>query len=546
MNLLNIFVKWKIVLLLAICYLLLAIFPRPAYGFATPQQSYQTTFERAVFKTDEMNLESFVFATLKAIPASIQANVFCLSCTTEERQKNPSFVQDAGQMLASLYSNPPASSTQYLAYLGDKVGLVKPAYAQEQSMGFQMNLPILPVWAAMRDVAYGLSVILFVVMGFAIMFKVKVDPKTVITIQLALPKIIVGLLLITFSYAIAGLVMDFMYLLMLYVTNLFVGSSPNYNGIFTSIKMDVGGASFSEGYKNLMIALNSKLQGTPLGNGPASTMVSSAVFIFMATVAGLLAAVMMGPVGIILGIIVLILVLVAIFRLAMTIIKAYCQLIIGVITAPLQILVGMLPGSGSVTGWLKNIITNALVFPATIFMLCLGSYLILTSVSGYYMKFLKDANFLSIFFNWIGIGTTVQTMNLSWSALTDPIDYYQTVSMIFMSFAGLGVIMLAPNVADLIQSYVTAKAFDYGKALGEATDIPVYRDYKKSFDKQMAEKRDSQVQKAMFGKKPASSTEQSLGRIERGTAVSNLRARGVANPGNDDIESELSSYDPPR
>jgi hypothetical protein len=325
-------------------------------------------------------------------------------------------------------------------------------------------------------------------MGFAIMFKVKVDPKTVITIQLALPKIVVGLLLITFSYAIAGLVMDFMYLLMLYVSNLFVGNAGNnYQGIFASINMSYKGPgstvdiNFNDEFARLMGFLNSKLQGTSLGNGPAQTIISMAVFILVATLVGLLSAAMMGPIGLIMALIVLILVVVALLRLAITIIKAYCQIIIGVVTAPLQILVGMLPGSGSVTGWLKNLITNALVFPATIFMLCLGSYLILSSISQYYTKFLKDAGFLSIFFNMIGVGTIIgQPINLAWQSLSDPIDYYQTISMVFMSFAGLGVIMLAPNVADLIQSYVTAKAFDYGKALGGATG-PI-GDYKHAYD----------------------------------------------------------------
>jgi hypothetical protein len=509
MNLLkNIFKARRLFFLISCILYLVSFTSRPAYGFSTPQQSYQATFERAVFKTDEMNLESFVFATLKAIPASIGANVFCTTCNASERQKNPGFVQDAGQMLASLYSNPPASSTQYLAYLGDKIGIVKPAYAQDQSMGFQINLPILPVWAAMRDVAYGLSVILFVVMGFAIMFKVKVDPKTVITIQLALPKIVVGLLLITFSYAIAGLVMDFMYLLMLYVSNLFVGSAPNYNGIFASINMEISGGtgqqaiSWRDSYRDLLVLVNNWLQGTSLGNGPAQTMISMAVFIFMAIIAGLVAAITMGPVGIILVIITYILVLVAVFRLMLTIIKAYCQIIIGIVTAPLQILVGMLPGSGSVTGWLKNLITNALVFPATIFMLCLGSYLILSSISQYYMKFLPNANFLSVFFNWLGIGLVAQAASVGWAQYTNPIDYYQTVSVIFMSFAGLGVIMLAPNVADLIQSYVTAKAFDYGRALGEATG-PV-GDYKKSWDRAGEKNRDEKVQEMRYGKKALS------------------------------------------
>jgi len=48
-------------------------------------------------------------------------------------------------------------------------------------------------------------------MAFMIMFRVRISPQTVITVQSALPKIIFTLILITFSYAIAGFLIDLMY-----------------------------------------------------------------------------------------------------------------------------------------------------------------------------------------------------------------------------------------------------------------------------------------------------------------------------------------------
>ena len=534
MNLLNLFSKSKIFLLFVICFTLFAVFPKTTLAFSTDQQSSQMTFERAVFKTDEMNLESFVFATLKAIRSSIAASIFCISCTNTERNNNPGMLGDAGQMMASLYSVPPVSSTQYLAYLGDKVGIIKPAYAQEQSMGFQMNLPILPVWAAMRDVAYGLSVILFVVMGFAIMFKVKIDPKTVITIQLALPKIIIGLLLITFSYAIAGLVMDFMYLLMLYVSNLFLGNpANNYSGIFSSIDTKVQGVSFKSGWQNALMALNNQLKGTSLGNGPSQTLISMLIFVWMATSAAFLGAFLLGPIGMIFGIIAIILVVVAIFRLFLTIIKAYCQIIIGVVTAPIQILAGMLPGSGSVTGWLKNLISNALVFPASIFMLCLGMYLMISSVVQFYSKFMPTGDLFQLFFGWTGIPTLYK---FTITTFTNPVDYFQTVSMFSLALAGLGIIMLAPNVSDLIQAYVTSKAFDYGRALGEATG-PV-GDYKKSWDKAGEKSRDDWVKEKRYGAPPVSDEKASA----RMQAQSLSGADPTTQAGQQTIDNTLKSF----
>ena len=45
------------------------------------------------------------------------------------------------------------------------------------------------------------------------MFRAKINPQTVVTIQSAIPKAVVALILVTFSYAIAGLMIDLMYLL---------------------------------------------------------------------------------------------------------------------------------------------------------------------------------------------------------------------------------------------------------------------------------------------------------------------------------------------
>ncbi|PIV01585.1 hypothetical protein COS54_00805, partial [Candidatus Shapirobacteria bacterium CG03_land_8_20_14_0_80_39_12] len=113
-------------------------------------------------------------------------------------------------LVASLFK-PPVSSVEYFADLGSKLGIAKPAYAQ--GVGFSGLSNLLPLWKAFRDVSYFFFVIIFIVIGLAIMFRVKLDPKTVITVQNALPKMVIALILITFSYAIAGLMIDLIYVL---------------------------------------------------------------------------------------------------------------------------------------------------------------------------------------------------------------------------------------------------------------------------------------------------------------------------------------------
>jgi len=112
---------------------------------------------------------------------------------------------------------PPASGIEYIAQVRDNF-LGKPAYAQNNS--FQKLQFILPLWRIFRNVVYLLSTILFIVVGVMIMLRVKVSPQAVITVQSAIPRIITVLILVTFSYAIAGLVLDLCNLLQAITTSL--------------------------------------------------------------------------------------------------------------------------------------------------------------------------------------------------------------------------------------------------------------------------------------------------------------------------------------
>jgi len=108
-----------------------------------------------------------------------------------------------------LYTNPPASGIQYFADLGNKLKIVKPALAQQdEGIGFNLMKTTQPIWQVFRNITYILFVFILVGMGFAIMFRVKISPQAVITFQSALPRIVIALILITFSYAIVGLLID--------------------------------------------------------------------------------------------------------------------------------------------------------------------------------------------------------------------------------------------------------------------------------------------------------------------------------------------------
>jgi len=113
-----------------------------------------------------------------------------------------------GNLIAVLYQKP-AGTGDYTSYLASNFGFAPKAEAQ--ATGFTALQKLINVWAVFRNITYLIFVIAFIIIGFLIMLRVKIDPRTVMSIQNTIPRLIVGIILITFSYAIAGLLIDFMW-----------------------------------------------------------------------------------------------------------------------------------------------------------------------------------------------------------------------------------------------------------------------------------------------------------------------------------------------
>lgn len=113
-------------------------------------------------------------------------------------------------LIAATYQQP-ATSGVYSEYLADNFGIVQKAHAQETSYGFNGLRPILKLWEAVRNIAYILLTLAFIFIGVGVMLRVKIDPRTVMTIQNQIPKVIIGIILITLSYAISAVLIDLMW-----------------------------------------------------------------------------------------------------------------------------------------------------------------------------------------------------------------------------------------------------------------------------------------------------------------------------------------------
>ena len=111
--------------------------------------------------------------------------------------------------ISALYSNPPASGIQEIKYTASKIfdytTGTEPAYAQGYGFsGLNSGGAVRALWTASRNMAYLIMTILLIASGFLIMFRVKINPQTVVSLQTMIPKLIITMILVTFSFAIAA------------------------------------------------------------------------------------------------------------------------------------------------------------------------------------------------------------------------------------------------------------------------------------------------------------------------------------------------------
>lgn len=315
-------------------------------------------------------------------------------------------------LAGALYDAPPVSTGYYLADLGKQLKVVPEAYAQGVQTdgiggsGDAILYPVLALWKTMRNFAYLMFIIIFLIVGFMIMFRQKINPQTVISVQAALPGLVTSLILITFSYFLASLMVDVAFLGMQLVVELFI-SSGTHNALggpdqlrkiaSDSNLLDLFRTSFrySENAKNLNGGIHNVLQtisSNTFGADPTTTSMGIggiAGLVIAGLVAGITAlpiviggALVGGAIGaasqgvfstdplsgvisLIVPVVLIVGLLIQFFRLFFQLIEAYISILIFTILGPIYIMASAIPGHGSsLSTWWRNILGNALIFPA--------------------------------------------------------------------------------------------------------------------------------------------------------------------------------------
>lgn len=338
-----------------------------------------------------------------------------------DKNYGKSFFGFIGNLTILPYANPPASGVMW-AYNGLADAGFAPKVIAAEGVGFGAIKPFASLWKIFRDLSYMLLVLVLIAIGFMIMFRAKINPQTVISVENALPKIVISLILITFSFAIAGFMIDLMYVLIILVISIL---SKN-----TAVHIDV------QTYQNAFLGGNGWFIFNKLGNiwGIGEALLSflpttsriffSAIISFITyfiiraiPIFGALAPDLKGgsapilgqtPIGawikyllggvtaipfwglaIFLGTFVVLpwfisalvwfTVIFLFIRITLLLFKSYLEIILLIIFSPILLLFEAIPGKNVFGWWLKNLLGDLISFPLIVCFMLISTIMIESS-----------------------------------------------------------------------------------------------------------------------------------------------------------------------
>jgi hypothetical protein len=465
----------KIIISFLLIFLFFAAILTP-YAKAQGGEWYSQSFEEWSAKVfDDSNPqeifgERYTYAQVTWILHSLQAFALgddlinCVNASSgdlneikdcvEGLQKSSSLINSPvlaiGAVGDSILSLHPASGIEYVADTASRLKIIPSAYAQ--GVGFKGLQPALKAWKVTRNMTYALSILAVIIMSFMIMFRVKISPQVVITVQSALPKIIIALLLITFSYAIAGFIIDISYLLLGIIAALITTSGVGISSLgiidfFNTLVMG-SGLFWSLILTQLLYLLLFGVAGLLVG---AAATAGTGGFALVPTLIS-------GGIGAILFLLLIIMMIFASVKILWLLIKTIINILLLIIAAPLMILAGTFSSGIGFGAWLRQLVANVAVFPVVRIML-----------------------FLAHYFFW-GMRAESETILTKWSAVNPlgiiPSGGETTILPGYLPFdvgTGLlgwvlsfGIFFLTPKIGDIIKSMIEGKPFAYGTAIGEA------------------------------------------------------------------------------
>lgn len=375
------------------------------------------------------------------------------------------------------------SGIGYFRDLAKKFNIIPRAEAQE-GFGYTEALsPIRGLWRASRNTAYGLMVFVALALAFMVMFRVKTAPQVVVTIQSALPKLVIAVVLVTFSYAIAGFLIDLMYVVIGLISLMARSWFPPVLGlsqekIFNFLTLGQPFSfNFSLGAMGLFLLY--------------LLFFFIAMFVVFAAMLGIVGSIAIGLFSLLtygilpllfllLALILFILIIIWFLKTVFVLFKAYGSIILLTIFAPFFLLLGaIVPGFGF-GRWAKSFVANLAVFVVVGLMFLLAYMFVIQAALYAVHSVIGDAPTFAALARLI-LGTSIAGLGSiftgSRTAGWPPLLAIGGNAEASISFLFLGVsfiiFTLIPKTADMIQGLISGRPLAYGTAIGEAIGQPL-------------------------------------------------------------------------
>lgn len=409
--------------------------------------------------------------------------------------QNNGLVGQSGQLIASLFKSQPSSAASYLAYVTNnlqKHKIIPPALAAVTSngIGFETFSPFLTIWLVFRNLAYLGLVVFFIVYGFMMMFRVNLGQKTVISVQLAIPKLIVTLLIITFSYAIVGIIYDLMWVVIYFAFGYLHSQGIIY---FSKLWQPAAQAAGRNGII-LSLVLNMFIAG-PIGVFSVLSLILGGIGSALLTITGFFFC------GWMIMLAILIAVVISYVKLFFKLISAFISIIISLVTGPLVLLGNAFPGSQAIGTWFRSIVANISVFPVTMLLLMFSYILMIQPIVGLCSDISTPIQLVINLINKLGIGTPggmgpceyifgVKNLvpHLTDSSLGGvpliapasvriPLGAGITVggfsARALLALLGVGLLLMASKYVDIVRDALKVPPFKYGADIANALKMGI-------------------------------------------------------------------------
>lgn len=402
-----------------------------------------------------------------------------------DKNYNSSLFGKAAGLISVPYSHPPASGMAWVQQGLQNAGFVPDTYAATGT-GFAQIHSYLPIWKLFRDISYLLLVLVMISIGFMIMFRVNLGGAAV-GIESALPRIVLAMIMITFSFPIAGFLIDMMYALiaicigLLYNAGLAANQNTGWLGTYPTAKdylnsyltagffelwprgsgnfMKVGASLWQlmppmvQGmfqiiivpiatyYTSTILHIPEKIAGSFSGISIAGFAIGDLVKLPVVVMATALIGFffIIGP-SLILGLIIFLTILMFIFRIFFMLLESYIKILLYIIFSPFILMFSAIPGNGNIGWWLRNMIGELMTFPTVMIITLVGNAIMAINVRD------LDTPLLHLLTAGQGPGSFEATFRL-------PFLYgFQTDD--FNTIIALGLVLMIPDFVKIVKNWI--------------------------------------------------------------------------------------------